>query len=83
MANREIKVGQQYQRIDTAGLVFEVVERVMSINPPHIRVRRIDDPTDQRVFSIHALADRHLFRAVSAPAAAVRAAAGLLRFGTT
>jgi hypothetical protein len=83
MASREIKVGQQFQRLDSAGLVFEVVEPVMSISPPHIRVRRIDDPTDQRVFSIVALSDRHLFRAVAPAAQPIRGATGLLRYGTT
>ena len=82
MASREVKIGQQFQRLDNAGLVFEVVEAVMSINPPHIRVRRLDDPTDLRVFSLTALADRHLFRIVPQETAPTRRAAGQLRFGT-
>jgi hypothetical protein len=82
MPSRELKTGQQFQRLDSAGLVFEVVDAVISINPPHIRLRRVDDPTDLRVFSLSALSDKHLFRAVSGGSKPGRGA-GQLRFSPT
>jgi hypothetical protein len=83
MASREIKVGQQFQRLDSAGLVFEVIEAVTSVKPPHIRVRRVDDPTDMRVFSLSALADRHLFRAVADSSPQAHSGSGQLRLSPT
>jgi hypothetical protein len=80
MSSRDIRIGQQFQRLDSAGLVFEVVEAVMSVNPPHIRLRRVDDPTDLRVFSLSALSDKHLFRALSDVG---RGGTGLLRLSPT
>jgi hypothetical protein len=80
MSSRDIRIGQQFQRLDSAGLVFEVVEAVMSVNPPHIRLRRVDDPTDLRVFSLSALSDKHLFRALSD---AGRGGTGQLRLSPT
>ncbi len=67
--NEDPHVGQQYQRTDGTGLVFEVVGTVECFRQPHIRVRRVDDPTDMRVFARSALTDGQSFRAVdqSAP----------------
>lgn len=63
-AGDSVRDGQQFQRTDSAGLVFEVVETITSYGLPHIRVRRVDDPTDLRVFARSALMDRRLFRVV-------------------
>lgn len=63
-ATHDVRSGQQFQRTDSAGLVFEVVESVTSFGVPHIRVRRVDDPTDLRVFARSALMNRRLFRMV-------------------
>jgi len=74
-----LRVGQHYKRTDGAGLVFEVVGPVGSFQQPHFRVRRIDDPTDMRVFARTALMDTHLFRAIDRAAPAARANFGHLR----
>lgn len=63
-ASGDVRVGQQFQRADATGLVFEVVDAITSFGPPHWRVRRVDDPTDLRVFARSALTNKHLFRAV-------------------
>jgi len=67
-ADDELRVGQFYKRTDGAGLVFEVVGPVGCFQQPHIRVRRVDDPTDMRVFARTALMDTHLFRAIDSAA---------------
>ena len=78
-ADQQPRVGRHYKRTDGAGLVFEVVGPVGSFQQPHIRVRRVDEPTDIRVFACSALADPHLFREVDLAAAAPGAAQGQLR----
>jgi len=78
-AEGDLPVGQYYKRTDGAGLVFEVVGPVGSFQQPHIRVRRVDDPTDMRVFARTALMDTHLFRAIDRVAAAPRGAMRQLR----
>jgi hypothetical protein len=82
-ANGDVRVGQQFQRTDGAGLVFEVVEQVTSFGPPHLRVRRIDDPTDARVFARSALMDKRLFRIVQGNALPPRGSFGHLRLSPT
>lgn len=77
--DEELRVGSHYKRIDGAGLVFEVVGPVGSFRQPHIRVRRVDDPTDMRVFARTALADPHLFREIDFAAPPPRAPLGQLR----
>ena len=71
--------GRHYKRTDGAGLVFEVVGPVGSFRQPHVRVRRVDEPTDVRVFARSALTDPSLFREVNPEAAAQRTAHGQLR----
>jgi len=82
-ADADPRVGQQYKRVDGAALVFEVVGPVASFGQPHVRVRRVDDPTDMRVFARSALNDRHIFRAVDHQAAPPRARYGHLRLKPT
>lgn len=83
VANRELRVGQQLQRTDGAGLVFEVVEPVPSFREPHYRVRRLDDPTDMRVFALSALMDPHVFRPIEDAAPRPRRSHGQLRLSPT
>lgn len=64
-ARSDVRVGQQFQRTDGTGLVFEVVDAIPSFGPPHWRLRRVDDPTDLRVFARSALTNKHLFQAVN------------------
>jgi hypothetical protein len=78
-AGEDLRVGQQFKRVDGAALVFEVVGPVASFGQPHVRVRRVDDPTDMRVFARSALNDRHIFRAVDHQTAPPRAGYGHLR----
>lgn len=78
-----LRVGQRFQRNDGAGLVFEVVELVAGFGRPHLRLRRIDDPTDTRVFAHSALMDRHLFRAIDASAPARQRGYAHLRLSPT
>lgn len=78
-ADEALRVGRHYKRTDGAGLIFEVMGPVDSFRQPHIRVRRVDEPTDVRVFARSALADPHLFREVDLAAAPPRAAYGQLR----
>ena len=77
--DEEPRVGQQYRRTDGTGLVFEVVGPVECFRQPHVRVRRVDDPTDMRVFARSALVDGQSFRAVDQAAAQPRAGLGQLR----
>jgi hypothetical protein len=63
-ASGDVRVGQQFQRVDGTGLVFEVVEPITSFGPLHLRVRRVDDSADTRVFARSALTNKHMFRAV-------------------
>jgi hypothetical protein len=79
----DARVGQHFQRADGAGLVFEVVDTITSFGPPHLRVRRVDDPTDMRVFARSALMDRHLFRAVQGSSLPPRGGVGRLRLSPT
>ena len=58
------RIGQRFKRADQSGMIFVVTEEVRGFGLPHFRVRRIDDPTDTRIFAFSALLDRHLFRAV-------------------
>lgn len=62
--NGDVRVGQQFQRVDGTGLVFEVVEPITSFGPLHLRVRRVDDSADTRVFARSALTNKRMFRAV-------------------
>jgi hypothetical protein len=82
-AGSDIRVGQQYQRTDGAGLVFEVVEPVTSFGPPHLRVRRVDDHTDTRVFARSALMDKNHFRVVQGAALPAQGSFGRLRLNRT
>ena len=79
----DVRVGQHFQRADGAGLVFEVVDTITSFGPPHLRVRRVDDPTDTRVFARSALMDKHLFRAVQDRSLPPRGGVGRLRLSPT
>jgi hypothetical protein len=79
----DVLTGQQFQRTDGTGLVFEVVEAVASFGPPHLRVRRIDDPTDTRVFARSALMNRQQFRAVGNQGLPARGGFGQLRLSPT
>ncbi len=79
----DVRVGQHFQRADGAGLIFEVVDTVTSFGPPHLRVRRVDDPTDTRVFARSALMDRHLFRALQGSSLPPRGGVGRLRLSPT
>lgn len=82
-ADEDPRVGQQFKRVDGAALVFEVVGPVASFGQPHVRVRRVDDPTDMRVFARSALNDRHIFRAVDHQAAPTRSGYAHLRLKPT
>ena len=82
-AQAGVQVGQQYQRTDGTGLVFEIVEVVAAFGPPHLRVRRIDDPTDTRVFALSALADKRRFRAVQGTLLPTRGNYGQIRFNAS
>lgn len=79
----ELRVGQQFQRMDGTGLVFEVVEMVASFGLPHLRLRRVDDHTDTRVFARSALMDRHLFRPIHERELPPRGSFGHLRLSPT
>jgi hypothetical protein len=82
-ASGDVRVGQRFQRTDGAGLVFEVVDSITSFGPPHLRVRRVDDATDTRVFARSALMDKHLFRVVQASSLPPRGGVGHLRLSPT
>jgi hypothetical protein len=72
-------IGQQFRRVDQTGLIFEVVEEITTFGLPHFRVRRVDDPTDTRVFAHTALLDRHLFKAIQGTELPAPSEAGQLR----
>jgi len=69
-----LRPGRHFKRKDAAGLVFEVIGPVGSFRQPHVRVRRVDEPSDVRVFARSALTDPHLFREIDGAALAAPAA---------
>jgi hypothetical protein len=78
-ANGLPHIGQQFKRVDQTGLVFEVVEEIITFGLAHFRVRRIDDPTDTRIFAHSALLDRHLFKPIQGTELPSPSATGQLR----
>lgn len=64
---REAKAspGQQFQKTDGSGIVFEIVELVTRANMPHARLARLDNPGEERVIALTALLDKKLFTPTS------------------
>jgi hypothetical protein len=58
MRDKPVEIGQRFLKADGTGLIFEVVDLIMSQNLPHARIIQVDNPTERRVIALCALQDR-------------------------